>query len=122
MESVRRALLVQGIAALGATLALGGRAARASRPEKLQLKIAPAAAPVALAEFIRQTGLQVLFDFDAVRHSSTRGVNGELDAQAALVIMFEGSGLTFEFINDRTVAVRPLPAVATPAAQTTALP
>ena len=85
------------------------RSSSASKVEKLRLKIAASAAPVALAEFIRQTGLQVLFDFDAVRQYMTREISGQLDPEEALSQMFDGSGLTYEFINDRTISVRPLP-------------
>ena len=115
LKPSRRAVLGHGVAALAA--ALGSRACAAGKPEKLRLKIAASAAPMALAEFVRQTGLQVLFDFDAVRNFSTREVSGQLDPEEALMLMFEGSGLMFEFINERTVAVRPRPPVASPAVQ-----
>lgn len=112
----RRAALGGSLASLASALII--RSSSASKLEKLRLKIAASAAPVALAEFIRQTGLQVLFDFDAVRPYTTREINGQLDPEEALNQMFDGSGLTYEFINDRTVAVRPLPplpaALATP--------
>ncbi len=106
-------MLGHGVAVLAA--ALGFRHSAAGKLEKLRLKIAASAAPLALAEFVRQTGLQVLFDFDAVRNFSTREVIGQLDPEEALRLMFEGSGLMFEFINERTIAVRPRPPVATPA-------
>jgi hypothetical protein len=96
---------------------LGSARASASKLEKLALKIAAGTAPVSLAEFVRQTGLQVLFDFDAVSNVTTREINGRLDAKEALLLMFEGSSLTFEFINDRTIAVRLRPPAAAPAAQ-----
>ncbi len=75
--------------------------------KKLRLKIAAAPAPVALAEFIRQTRLQVLFEYDAVQHVITHEIDGEFDPEEALRLMFDGSGLTCEFINGRTVAIRP---------------
>lgn len=71
------------------------------------MRIAAGSAPVALREFIRQTGLQVLFEFDVIRHYSTQAVNGELDADEALALMLADSGLTYEFVNDRTITVRP---------------
>ena len=117
MNPSRRAALGHGIAALAVTLR-----AFASSPGKLEkqpFNIAASAAPEALTEFIRQTGLQVLFDFDAVRHFITREVSGRLDPEEALQLMFEGSGLTFEFINERTVAVRPGPPIATPVSRST---
>jgi iron complex outermembrane recepter protein len=104
-----------------ALLLLGGLAAvsraQASRVDKLAFRISANTAPEALAEFVRQSGLQVLFDFDAIRHFNTHEVSGQLNPAEALSRMFEGSGLTFEFINERTVAVRPRPPQPVPLAQ-----
>jgi Secretin and TonB N terminus short domain len=110
----RRFLLCLGALALAGTF-IGG--ARANGPEKQLFKISAGRAPEALDEFVRQSGLQVLFDFDAIRNFSTHEVDGELEPAAALARMFEGSGLTFEFINERTVAVRPRPPRPEPVAQ-----
>jgi len=107
-STTRRAALGGGLAALAAALTFQQSAA--SKMEKLRFKIAASAAPVALAEFVRQTGLQVLFDFDAIRDFSTHEVIGQLDPEEALILMFHGSGLTYEFINEKTVSVRPRPA------------
>lgn len=74
---------------------------------RLRVEIEAGTAAAALAEFIRQTGLQVLFEADAIRGHNTRAVTGQLEAQEALRVMLEGSGLVFEFINERTVSVRP---------------
>jgi hypothetical protein len=110
----RRAVLTRSLLALAGALAL--RTSPASSLARLTLKIAAGTAPQALAEFVRQTGLQVLFDFDAIRDINTHEVNGKLDAQEALSQMFEGSGLTFEFINERTISVRPGPSAPLPVA------
>jgi hypothetical protein len=91
--------------------------AQASRLDKLAFKISAGTAPEALAEFVRQSGFQVLFDFDAIRNFSTHEVSGQLNPDEALSRMFEGSGLTFEFINDRTISVRPRLPLAVPVAQ-----
>jgi hypothetical protein len=85
----------------------------AGRIKKHRLKIAAAAAPVALTELIRQTGLQVLFEFDAIHPFVAHEVDGELNADEALGLMLDGSGLTYQFVNERTVSVRPV----TPPAQ-----
>lgn len=90
--------------------------AQASRPDKRAFNISAAAAPVALAEFVQQSGLQVLFDFDAIRGFKTHAVSGRFDPAEALALMFEGIGLTFEFVNERTVSVRPVPPLAVRAA------
>jgi iron complex outermembrane receptor protein len=101
----RRAALRLGLVAL--VSALAGRAQASKLDDKQAFKISAGTAPEALAEFVRQSGFQVLFDFDAIRNFSTHAVNGQLEPAEALSRMFEGSNLTFEFINDRTIAVRP---------------
>jgi hypothetical protein len=111
----RRGAIALVLLALAGTI--GVPRAHADALDKLPFKIAASTAPQALAEFIHQTGYQVLFDFDAVRNFTTREVTGELDPQEALSRMLVGSGLTFEFINARTISVRPGPPIAVPAAQ-----
>jgi hypothetical protein len=88
-------------------LAVAGPLNASGKGRKLSVEIDAGNAPVTLAEFIRQTGLQLLFETDAIRNHTTRAVRGEFDAAEALHLMLEGSGLIFEFINERTIAVRP---------------
>ena len=99
-----------------ATLALlASSRSRASRADKRALDIKAGNAILTLAEFVRQTGLQVLFESDAIRNHSTREVRGQFDAAEALGLMLEGSGLTYEFVNERTVTVRPRSVISGPA-------
>jgi hypothetical protein len=112
INRVRRFLLGT---ALG--LALTADETALARLRKLKLTIDAGIASVTLSEFVRQTGLQILFEPDAIRDHRTREVRGQFEAAEALQLMLEGSGLIFEFINDRTVTVRPetLQTAATPA-------
>jgi hypothetical protein len=87
-------------------LAVAGPLNANGHARKLSVEIDAGNASVTLGEFIRQTGLQVLFETDAIRDHTTRAVRGQFDAAEALHLMLEGSGLTFEFINERTIAVR----------------
>lgn len=64
-------------------------------------------AAVTLNEYSRQASLQVLFDFNVVRGRVTRAIAGELDPGRALTAMLAGSGLVFDLVNDRTLAVMP---------------
>jgi len=112
-SSARRRLLAIATLAL-----LTSASARASRTDKRPLDIKAGSAILTLAEFVRQTGLQVLFESDAIRNHSTREVRGQFDAAEALGLMLEGSGLTYEFVNERTVTVRPRPVVTRPAGKT----
>src|SRR6185437_10854491 len=62
-------------------------------------------APRALEQFSQQTHLQVLFRSEVVASHPTRAVQGRFAPAAALEKMLAGSGLVFNFINDRTVVV-----------------
>jgi iron complex outermembrane recepter protein len=93
-------------------LAAGSATAQSAVSEltrRQDLEIAASTAPQALREFVRQTGLQVLFEFDAVRHHTTHAVRGRLDPSEAIALMLSGTGLAFEFVNERTISVRPVP-------------
>jgi hypothetical protein len=109
-------------AAAAAVVLFTCHVALASRVDKRALDIAAGSALNTLAEFVRQTGLQVLFESDAIRDHSTRAVRGQLEAAEALGLMLEGSGLTYEFVNERTVTVRPRPGTARAAGKTDAPP
>jgi hypothetical protein len=95
----------QWVGGLLCVLAVGAVRAQS----KSDLEIAAGTAPQALREFVRQTGMQVLFEFDAVRHHTTRPVRGRLEPSEAIAVMLAGTGLAFEFVNDRTISVRPVP-------------
>src|ERR1700735_2781453 len=68
--------------------------------------IATGEAATTLRDFGRQAGLQLLFDFNAVKHIETQPVSGQFEAEAALTEMLRGTGLAFDWVNDRTVAIR----------------
>jgi outer membrane receptor protein involved in Fe transport len=59
-----------------------------------------------LKEFARQANLQTLFDYRLVRNLRTRPVQGAFEAEDALQKMLAGTGLKFERINERTVAIK----------------
>lgn len=101
----------QWVSGLLFALAAGAVCAQSAVSEGLRrtpLEIAAGTAPQALREFVRQTGMQVLFEFDAVRHHTTHAVRGRLDPSEAIALMLAGTGLAFEFVNDRTISVRPV--------------
>ncbi len=88
----------------------------AAHADKLRFDIASGPAQQTLGEFIAQTGLQLLFDFEAVKGLTTRAVSGELEARDALAQMLQGTGFMFEFVNERTVAIVKPGTAAKPAA------
>jgi iron complex outermembrane receptor protein len=62
----------------------------------------------ALDEFAARTGLQVVYRSDIAARVRTRGAAGNLSPQQTLEQLLEGTGLRYEFINERTVAIRPM--------------
>src|ERR1700757_2275171 len=88
----------------GALLAPAGGAA----PEaKLSADIGPRPLPEALAAFGRQTGLQLIYVSSVAETQQSKGARAGLTAGAALTQLLDGTGLTFEFINARTVRIFP---------------
>lgn len=70
---------------------------------------AGSAAHTLIREFADQTGLQLLVDFEEIRNLDTPAVTGQLTASETLARMLEGTRLTFEFVNEWTVAIVPKP-------------
>jgi hypothetical protein len=92
-------------AALALSIAANPAAAAEPADSRTRIEIAAGPAGQALKQFVAQTGLQLLFDFEAVNGLMTRSVSGQLDAAEALKRMLAGTGLAFQFVNDRTVTV-----------------
>jgi iron complex outermembrane recepter protein len=60
----------------------------------------------ALKAFAAQTSLQVVYYSDVAQGAASPGVSGELEAGVALNRILAGTGLTYQFLNERTVAIR----------------
>lgn len=90
-----------GLIATALLLSLPARAA----PKLHTFHIEAGDATRTLNEFSRQSSLQLLFDYNIVRGRKTRAVSGEYEASAALRQMLVDTGLTFDFVNERTLAV-----------------
>lgn len=63
----------------------------------------------ALTEFAHQTGLQLVYVSDVLQNQKSRGSRAGLSTAEALTALLEGTGLTFEFLNDRAVRIFPTP-------------
>lgn len=98
-----RPLTVWTAAALLGAIVAGSPCAAA---EPVKFKISAGEAAQALNAFSEQTGLQMFFEHSAVEGHKTRSVSGEFEPAAALEMLLRDSGLTFEFVNARTVAIR----------------
>ncbi len=94
-------LTLLGLLVLGLFCGLPARAA----PRLQTFHIEAGEATRTLNEFSRQSSLQLLFDYNVVRGRKTRAVSGEYEAPAALEQMLADTGLVFDFVNDRTLAV-----------------
>jgi iron complex outermembrane receptor protein len=88
---------------LGVLLAL--RAGESRAGAALSADIAPQPLAAALAEFAHQTGLQFIYVSRLARERSSKGAHGGLAPGAAISELLEGTGLGFEFLNDRTVHI-----------------
>ena len=73
----------------------------------LSADIAPRPVAEALAAFGRQTGLQVIYVSTVAEMQYSKGARAGLAAPAALAQLLDGTGLTFEFLNARTVRIFP---------------
>ena len=62
----------------------------------------------ALDSFARQTGLQLVYVSDAVQGVISRGAPAGLTPRETLSRLLEGTGVTFEFLNERTVRIYPI--------------
>jgi hypothetical protein len=104
LAMVRHRLLIAVIVPL--------RAAEISVPgAPMHLHIEAGDASLMLNEFSRETDIQVLFDFNLVRRLRTPAVNGTYSPTEGLKQLLKGTGLTFDWVNDRTLAVTPTPAL-----------
>src|SRR5688572_15902231 len=91
------------VALLGVSLACAGE--QAGTPVTPQGQIAAQPVADALTALARQCGLQIIFGADVVRGKKSNGAPPGLSTEEALARVLEGTGLSFEFLNERTVTV-----------------
>lgn len=60
----------------------------------------------ALAELAQQTGLQLIVASEAAKDLTSPSITGEFTAESALTRLLAGTGLDYQFINKRTIAIR----------------
>jgi outer membrane receptor protein involved in Fe transport len=81
----------------------------------LAVDIAPQALDQALEAFAEQTGLQLFYVTDIVSSRKSPGAHAGLAPPAALASLLHGTGLGFEFVNDRAVRIFPSSNIIPPA-------
>jgi beta-barrel assembly-enhancing protease len=79
--------------------------AQPSGSSALVADIPPGSLAQALVELSHQTALQFAYLSETVHDQGTRGAPAGLAPREALARLLEGTGLTFEFLNDRTVRI-----------------
>ena len=84
----------------------------------LTASIAPQPVAAALAEFAQQTGLQFVYVSQVVEARASKGARAGLSLADALTELLDGTGLTFQFLNERTVRIFE-PVAVPPTAQST---
>jgi iron complex outermembrane recepter protein len=75
----------------------------------LAVDIPPQALDQALEAFAEQTGLQLFYVTEIVSSRKSPGAHSGLAPSQALAALLEGTGLRFEFLNDRAVRLFPAP-------------
>jgi iron complex outermembrane receptor protein len=75
----------------------------------INFSIPPQSAATALDALAMQSDLQMLFNRDALKNSTTQGLTGRFTAREALKKLLLGTGLTYTFTADDAVAVKPAP-------------
>jgi len=77
----------------------------------LTADIAPRPLSEALDAFGRQTGLQLIYVSSVADTRQSKGARAGLAAPEALAQLLDGTGLSFEFLNARTVRIFPAPPI-----------
>ncbi len=91
---------------------LGFWTGTAESDPSLSTAIAPQPLAAALAEFAHQTGLQLVYVSQIATGRTSKGARAGLSPKEALAHLLEGTGLSFEFLNARTVRIYESAAVA----------
>ena len=86
----------------------------AEASEELSHDIASQPLAQALSEFATQTDLQVVYVSGIAANQDSKGTPRGLPAPEALQRLLGGTGLRFEFLNDRTVRILAVPSCAVP--------
>jgi iron complex outermembrane receptor protein len=86
----------------------------------LAVGIAPQPLDAALSEFAHQTGLQLVYVSQVAQARASKGAHAGLSAADALTELLDGTGLSFQFVNARTVRI--FAATVVPSAQANPVP
>ena len=77
----------------------------------LPADIEPQPVAQALEAFADQTGLQLIYVSEVIGTQQSKGARAGLPLREALTQLLDGTGLRFEFLNDRAVRILAAPAI-----------
>lgn len=103
--------LLASVAAASLWMPQAAQAQTGSEAATREFDIPPRTLSEALADFGRQSGMQVNVDADGIRGRSSPGVSGRMSSSQALSRILAGTGLTWELENG-FVTLRPAPQAA----------
>jgi outer membrane receptor protein involved in Fe transport len=101
-------------------MVLGFWTGTAKSDPSLTTAIAPQPLAAALTDFAHQTGLQLVYVSQIAAGRTSKDARASLSATEALTQLLEGTGLSFQFLNARTVRIFESVTVAPTAYSTTA--
>jgi len=104
-SGIGRLLRSAGYCALLLALVCLASLALASEPVRYPFQIEPGPLPAALLAFSRQSDTPIVFSDRSVRHLSAPAVIGDLTAAEALDQLLRHSGLSWEAVDERIIAV-----------------
>ena len=87
--------------------ALAAPPAAAVQPVSMRFLIPAQSLSTALIAFGKQADMQVLTAGETVAGLRSQTVSGTLDVRAALTRLLKGTALTFDFVDARTVVIKP---------------
>ena len=105
MSSLTRLHKLLLVILMGSSVAVS--ASGADSTLRLSADIGPRPVAEALAAFGRQTGLQLIYVSTIAEAQQSKGARAGLTTSEALTQLLDGTGLAFEFLNDRTVRIFP---------------
>jgi iron complex outermembrane receptor protein len=110
--SGRRVLLraTASVVALTLCITVVAIAADVLAPLKKTTNIPAQSLGVALQELAKERGFQIVYVSEDVNSLRTRGAVGDLTPTEALQKLLEGTGLTFRYLDEKTVVIVTKPA------------
>jgi len=86
-------------------------AAPSSEPVRYQFKIDSQPLGIALQQFAKQSGVQIIFFSQVTEGLQAPALNGSYTISGALDMLLSGSHLSFRVINPKTIEIRPATAI-----------